>query len=261
MLLRLFLILGLVLLGGTGWFIVGTQPPTVQGAPVEAMTYRLQESGFLPKGDIEEDEVVEEAEIFEVPPMDEMMLEAAMEAMGDMPGMKMDGDSGSMNMSEGGDTGMKMEGDGNSMTMADGDQPMNMGESSDGAMKMDSGSGSMNMGDGSDTGMKMGMAVECEDGSGLSFCKGAPGEVDREITLSMREWSFDKMDVEVKKGEKIRLTVRNDGQILHEFMFMSMPLMQAVEYRAKRADWSLFEHEALFEQALLVPGQEMTVVI
>ncbi|MFV2002021.1 MAG: multicopper oxidase domain-containing protein, partial [Paracoccaceae bacterium] len=49
--------------------------------------------------------------------------------------------------------------------------------------------------------------------------------------------------------------------IPHEFMFMSPPLMAAVSYRTTRADWSLFEHESLFEQALVLPGGEFSFVL
>ena len=37
--------------------------------------------------------------------------------------------------------------------------------------------------------------------------------------------------------------------------------MQAVQYRSTRADWNLFEHEALFEQALVLPGGEFSFVL
>ena len=86
------------------------------------------------------------------------------------------------------------------------------------------------------------------------------GAFDREISLSMSEWTFSDLEIDAKQGERIKFTLRNDGAVLHEFMFMTMVQMQAVNYRAKRADWSLFEHEALFEKSLLMPGQEITFV-
>ena len=86
------------------------------------------------------------------------------------------------------------------------------------------------------------------------------GAFDREITLSMSEWTFSDLEIDAKAGERIRFTLRNDGTILHEFMFMSMAAMQAVNYRARRADWNLLEHEALYEKSLLLPGQEITFV-
>jgi len=87
------------------------------------------------------------------------------------------------------------------------------------------------------------------------------GDYDREIVLTMSEWKFSDMKIDVKPGERIRFTVKNGGQIPHEFMFMSPPLMNAVNYRAHRADWSLFEHEALYEKALVLPGGEFSFVL
>ena len=86
------------------------------------------------------------------------------------------------------------------------------------------------------------------------------GEFDREIELSMTEWSFSNLEIDAQPGERIRFKIRNDGVVLHEFMFMSMAAMQAVNYRAKRADWSLLEHEAHYEKSLLLPGQELVFV-
>ncbi len=227
MILRFFLVFGLTLIGVTGYFTIVQAPPSVQQPPGMAEVSRWQEENILPGGELAENDEVEHG-IFEVPPMDEVMLDAAREAMGEMPGMDMGG--GSM-------PGMDMSGDGG-MDMA--------GES--GTMDM---SGNMDMAQ---------MAVECEGEGGLSFCPDGARAV-REISLSMREWEFDQAAIDVKPGERIRFTVKNDGQVLHEFMFMTMPLMQAVAYRAERADWSLLEHEALFEKSLLLPGQEMSFVV
>ena len=86
------------------------------------------------------------------------------------------------------------------------------------------------------------------------------GPFDREISLSMSEWTFSDLDIEAQPGERIRFTLRNDGETLHEFMFMSMAGMQGVNYRARRADWSLLEHVALYEKSLMLPGEEITFV-
>ncbi|HGG03973.1 MAG TPA: hypothetical protein ENK28_00800 [Aliiroseovarius sp.] len=141
------------------------------------------------------------------------------------------------------------------MDMAEG---TTMDMSNGGTMDMAEGT-TMDMSNGGTMDMAA-MEPECEDGGGLSFCPDG-ASVDREIKLSMREWSFDQMEIEVKAGERIRFTVQNDGKVLHEFMFMTMPLMQAVDYRALRADWSLLEHEALFEKSLLLPGQDLSFVV
>ncbi len=206
MIMRLFLALGLVLLGVTAYFIVIDQPPTYQAAPAMPETARLQKAGIIPPGTPEENQEAEEG-IFEVPPMDERML-AAIEEGGSMTGMAM------KTTTENDDAAMQMKGGDETMAMAEG---------------------------------------------GLIFAEDAP--YDREITLAMSEWRFSKMKISVKKGERIKFTIRNDGRIPHEFMFMTMPAMQAVNYRAKRADWNLLEHEALFEQPLLLPGSEISVVM
>ncbi len=159
---------------------------------------------------------------------------------------------GTMDMAEG--TTMDMS-NGGTMDMAEG---TTMDMSNGGTMDMAEGT-TMDMSNGGTMDMAA-MEPECEGGGGLNFCPDA-ADVDREITLSMREWSFDQMEINVKAGERIRFTVKNEGNVLHEFMFMTMPLMQAVNYRAMRADWSLLEHEALFEKSLLLPGQDLSFVV
>jgi uncharacterized cupredoxin-like copper-binding protein len=190
-------------------------------------------------------------------------------------GMKMDG---GMKMSD----GMKMDG---SMKMSDG---MKMG----GGMKMSDGTkmdGGMKMSDGMkmDGGMTMkpaeheGMAMKPAEGHGEEEKKEAHGEdeekegmgggglrilpdhakVDREIEITMREWGYSLADFEVKPGERIRLTIRNAGQIPHEFMFMPMVNMRAIAYRLERADWNLLEHDAPYERSLVMPGETFQVSI
>ena len=106
--------------------------------------------------------------------------------------------------------------------------------------------------DGHSSGMEMG-----EGGLLISEV----GHFDREINLTMTEWGYSDMELDVKMGERIKFTVTNAGQIPHEFMFMTMPAMSAVNYRITRADWSLLEHEALFEEALVLPGGEFTFTV
>ncbi len=221
MVLRLFLLLGLVLLGGTGWFIVVQQPPTVQATPQISEMTRLREEGVVPMGDMEENPELEHG-VFETPLEDEAYLEEAMANMGSMPGMDMSADGSGMDMASDEGSGMDMASDGGEMT----------GEEAEAAMAQ-----------------KM---------AGLLISDG--GAYDREINLSMSEWTFSDLNIEVKEGERIKFTLRNDGNVLHEFMFMTMAQMQAINYRAKRADWSLFEHEALYEKSLLLPEDEITFV-
>ena len=262
MIMRLFLLFGIVLLGVTGYFTVVEQPPAFQASLEESSLAPFQAEGILPTGDLAEDEELEHG-VFDVPAMDEMMLENAMASGGmagmDMGAMDMDGDATmtmpdgtTMPMAEMGDAPAAMDMDGDAtMTMPDGTtMPMaEMGEAP-AAMDMD-GDATMPM-------AEMVTAIPVGEG-GLGFAEEA--NFDREIKLSMLEWSFSDLNIDVKQGERIKFTVRNDGKILHEFMFMTMPAMQAVTYRAKRADWNLLEHEALFEKSLVLPGAEFSFVV
>jgi uncharacterized cupredoxin-like copper-binding protein len=195
----------------------------------------------------------------------------------DMSAMKMDDDAEmKMSMTDGGETmdmsAMKMDGDAEmKMSMADGGETMDMS-----AMKMD-GDAEMKMPMADDGGtmdmsaMKIDgdadMEPHMEDddeakhmgGSGILIAN--EGDFDREIKLTMAEWKYSKMLIDVNPGERIKFTVINGGQIPHEFMFMDMPLMSAVNYRLTRVDWSLLEHEALYEKALVLPGGEFTFVL
>lgn len=221
MVLRFFLLLGLVLLGGTGWFIVVQQPPTVQATPQMAEVTRLREEGVIPKGNMVANPELEH-DVFETPAEDEEYLEEAMAEMGSMPGMDMSTDGSGMNMASDQGSGMNMASDQGEMEDEEAEAAM--------AQKM------------------------------AGFLISDDGEYDREITLSMSEWTFSDLTVDVKEGERVKFTVRNDGNVLHEFMFMTMAQMQAINYRAKRADWNLLEHEALFEKALMLPDDEITFV-
>ncbi len=287
MIMRLFLILGLILLGGTGYFIVVQVPPTVQAAPAVGDIERLREEGIIPEGSLVENEEVEH-DVFGVPPEDEAMIEAAAQNM-DMGDMDM-GTGGDMNMAT--DTAMDMTagGDMNMATdtatdmAAGGDMNMaadtatdmaaggDMNMATDTAMDMTAG-GDMNMAADTATDMAAGgdmnmavTAVSEEEADRLmagqmaGLIVTAEGDYDREIELSMSEWTFSDLSIDAQAGERIRFTLRNDGTILHEFMFMGMAQMQGVNYRAQRADWNLLEHEALFEQSLLLPGEEITFV-
>ncbi len=202
----------------------------------------------------------------------------------DSGAMNMGGDSGTMNMATesgavnktkssdamdmgAGSGGMNMAADSSAMNMVPVSDSMNMGSGTgdlnkakdSGAMSMDGDSGGMNMAMGSEA-MEMDEEEEmAEPAGGLLITNG--GAFDREIDLTMTEWGFSEMTLDVNVGERIRFNVKNGGQIPHEFMFMNMALMEAVKYRATRADWSLFEHEALFEQALVLPGGDFTFVL
>tara|TARA_R110002095_G_scaffold167044_1_gene144898 strand:- start:1645 stop:2553 length:909 start_codon:yes stop_codon:yes gene_type:complete len=267
MIMRLFLGVGLVLLAVTSYFVVVVPPPNVQLVPKVSAVTVLQREGILPTGDIAENEEIEHG-IFEVPPQDEVMLESATADM-DMSGMDMGGSTMTMpngtvmndsDMPAAGDTAMDMSNGEGTMTMPDGTvmKDSDMPAAGDTAMDMNKGNETMTTAD--DTAMDGMDTAEMEMAEGgLAFSD--DGDFDREITLSMTEWTFSDLNLEVAKGERIRFTVRNDGQTLHEFMFMTMPAMAAVNYRAKRADWNLLEHEALFEKSLLLPGGEISFIV
>jgi uncharacterized cupredoxin-like copper-binding protein len=87
------------------------------------------------------------------------------------------------------------------------------------------------------------------------------GMAGRTIEIEMREWGFSPPNITVKAGEVIHFKVRNRGNMPHEFMFMPPAGMTAVNYRLERADWSLTEHEASFERALVLPGDGFETVV
>ncbi len=207
------------------------------------------------------------------------------EAAGKMPmadeaktAMKMEGDGTmKMPMADDGKTAMKMgEEAAENMPMAgeaktamkmgeDAAENMPMADEAKTTMKMEGdGTMKMPMADEAKTAMKMDGDGEAPHGEeekvegGLKITE--EGKFDREVTLTMAEWKFSDLNLNVKKGEKIRFTITNEGKIPHEFMFMSMAAMQAVNYRAKRADWNLLEHEALFEKSLVLPGGKFSFV-
>ncbi|MBI3041781.1 MAG: copper-binding protein [Betaproteobacteria bacterium] len=107
--------------------------------------------------------------------------------------------------------------------------------------------------------------------AGLSvLAEGTPDEikkalgataVDRTIEISMSEWGYQPGHVTVKPGEVIRLVLRHAGYTPHEFMLMTDAAMNAVDYRLQRADWSLLEHEAIYEKSLVLPGDRFEVVV
>jgi uncharacterized cupredoxin-like copper-binding protein len=100
-------------------------------------------------------------------------------------------------------------------------------------------------------------------GYGLRVLPGhmAQGMIDRSVEITMAEWGFGPGNLTVKPGEVVRLVVRNDGKLPHEFMLMPQQQMNAVNYRLERADWNLLEHEAVFERSAILPGDSFEVVV
>ena len=236
--IRVFVLAGIV--GGlaiayVSIFMLG---PIAQLAPPETLLTGYRALGAVPQSvNLAEDESVEH-DIFGVPEEDEVQLAIAMEALGDMGDMNMGGDGAAMDMGADDNAAMDMEGDGTAADMAADDNA---------AMDME--------GDGTATAMDMteeeAPHTEGEAAGGLLIAN--EENFDREINLKMTEWGFSDMNIAVTKGETIRFNVVNDGEILHEFMIMEMAAMQAVGYRVNRADWSLLEHEALYEKSLVLP--------
>jgi len=257
--LKFFGIVGLVGVVITGYLVTFGVGPNRQLPPSVSLLEGFREDGFLPENrNLPNDHAGEDAGAFEVPEQDGVVLAAAIESMGgmDMGGM----DMGGMDMAEGGEAVLDMD--------MDGDGVMDMSSADMGNMS------NMDM-DGSDNamdGMDMAERDDAMEGMDMSPSSGAEmgeggiliteeGDFDRVVDLTMTEWSYSDMQLDVTLGERIKLVVTNDGEIPHEFMFMTMPLMAAANYRLTRADWSLLEHEALFEQALILPGGSFEIII
>ncbi len=248
--IRVFVLVGLV--GGliVAYLTTAGVGTISQLPPSESLLTNFREEGFVPANlNLQEDESAEDIGVFEVPAQDEVVLEQAIEEMGSMPGMDMSGgDSGTMDMAT--STTEMTNSDGTTMNM--GDAATTMTNSDGTTMNMGDAATAMNM---SPSNAAMGDMSE----GGIMVME--DGEFDREIVLTMTEWGFSDMSIDVKVGERIKFTVKNGGQIPHEFMFMNGPLMAAANYRATRADWSLFEHEALFEKPLVLPGGDFEFVV
>ena len=83
----------------------------------------------------------------------------------------------------------------------------------------------------------------------------------RRIDLAMKEWGYSAPSLTVKTGEVVRFVVTNKGSMPHEFMLMGGPAMQAVNYRLGRADWNLTEHEAPYENPVVMPGDTFELLV
>ncbi len=153
--------------------------------------------------------------------------------------------------------GMKMEGEAAKKMPMDGENQMAMKMEGEAAKKKPMG-GENQMAMKKDGDAEPAGHAGDEDESGLKITE--EGRFDREIDLTMDEWKFSNRNIEVKTGERIRFNITNGGKIPHEFMFMTMPAMAAVNYRATRADWNLLEHEALFEKSIVLPGGKFSFV-
>ncbi len=239
--IRFFVLVGLI--GGllVAYLTTLAVGPIAQLPPSESLLTDFRAEGYVPKSvNLAIDETAESLDVFTVPAEDKVQLAAAIAAAGTMD-MSGSGDAAAPMTNADGST-MDMSGSGTAAT--DGTAPMTNADGS-----------TMDM-----SGSATAAVVPMPKGEGgLAFAE--DGAFDREIVLTMAEWKFSEMAIDVKPGERIKFTVKNGGQIPHEFMFMSPPLMNAVTYRSTRADWNLYEHKALYERALVLPGGEFTFVM
>ena len=228
--IKLFVLLGVGGVLVVGYLTTFGVAPEAQLPPTVSQLVKFEAEGYVPGAN----DLVENPEVghgvFDVPEEDEEQLKIAMENMDmDMAGMDMA-------------AGESMEGMDMSGSAAEGDSMAGMDMS------------------GTEAEGEEEHGEEGEEGEGGLLIT-EDGDFDRELRLEMTEWGYSDMQIDVKAGERIKFTVINVGQIPHEFMFMTMPAMAAVAYRMDRADWSLLEHEALFEEALVLPGGEFTFVV
>ncbi len=101
-----------------------------------------------------------------------------------------------------------------------------------------------------------------EGGGGIELvAAGAAMPAARTIEVKMTEWGYSPSSIMVEPGEVIRFVITNGGNIPHEFMLMTGPGMASVGYRIQRADWNLTEHEAIFENPLVMPGDSFETVL
>ena len=286
--LKFFGIVGLVGAVVTTYLVTYGVGPERQLPPEVSLLEGFREEGVLTETvNLPNDHSAEDVGAFEVPAEDEVYLEAAIENMGDMSGMDMSGgDAGSMegmDMSTTAEAADTMEGMDMSTTAeaADTMAGMDMSGSGEAVLDMDmNGDGVMDMSSadmnaGNMDGMDMAAAdattemaadMQMSPSGGALMGEGGlliteEGDFDRTIDLTMTEWGYSDMNIEVQVGERIKFVIANEGEILHEFMFMNGPLMAAANYRLTRADWSMLEHEALFEKPLMLPGGSFEVIV
>jgi len=258
--MRLFTFIGILIVALATYLSTYGQGPDFQMPPKMSLLETFEAQGLIPNANavVENEEL--EHDIFEVPPEDKKQLEMAMSNMEgmDMSGMEME-ENGAMKMKVNPDGTMAVDANGNmimepadntAMKMDDGkkDEPvMKMKLNPDGSMAVDANGNMIMEAEEKPHG-------EEEPEGGLVITENEDDAFDREIKLTMSEWDYSNLNIEVKTGERIKFTLTNSGKIPHEFMFMTMPAMAAINYRARRADWSLLEHEALYEKSLVLPG-------
>jgi uncharacterized cupredoxin-like copper-binding protein len=283
MIVRVWLIAGIALVVLAWVLMVPWSPPTTQRAPT-SMIKGYRADGLMPAaGALAMSDKVGH-DVFEVPASDAMHLQEAMAAAGGMPGMEsMPGmeqhteeampasrehASEDMQAME-----KKAASPGESMPAIDthGEKELpakaDTGHADKGAGEHTAeGVASMpphadEAGHGSSGGEAVGLSILAQ-GSADAVAKAIDGlAVTKTVELTMYEWGYRPNHVMVAPGDVIHLVVRHAGNTPHEFMLMTGPAMNAVDYRAERADWNLLEHEAIFEKPIVLPGDSFEVVL
>jgi uncharacterized cupredoxin-like copper-binding protein len=244
MIMRLWILASIVLVALAWVLMVPLTPPPSQASPPSTIdANRL--AGVVPKtGEMMFSDAVGH-DVFEIPATDAAHAaeEAAAGGMADMPGMATGTPATPAETPTGGDAGHGAE------VGVAGTMPGMPGMAEGGSMTEMPAMGS-------DTG-----AHEAGQ-AGLQVVDGMMAHMAaRTVEIEMREWSFSPANITVAAGEVVRLVVRNTGNVPHEFMLMPPQGMAAVAYRLERADWSLTEHEAIFEREAVLPGDSFEVVV
>ncbi len=283
--IRMFVVVGTIGVLAISYNTVFLAGPETQVTPSKSLLAGFQAQGFVPApGEVSLSEEIGH-DVFAVPKEDARQLQMAMKSM---PGMKMEGgDHAKEGMKMKDMPGMKMEG--MKMESMPGMKMEGMKMESMPGMKMEG--MKMEGGDHAKEGMKMDMTKEAAEAHGEEAGKGEEGhgggsvaegltviaqgsaaEIERELaekgltvdytaTIDMKEWEYSTSMIMAQTGQVIRLKVRNTGSTPHEFMLMNGPSMSAVNYRLRRADWNLLEHEALAEVPIVLPGGGFEMVV
>lgn len=267
-----------ILLGTVSWLLLVPFSPTDFQASPGTNIADSRKAGLVPEpGDMKMSGEIGH-EVFEVPDTDAMHPAMATAGDGGMEGMQM-GEPEAEHAEEP-VAGMQM-GEPEAEHAEEPMEGMQMGDQAEQpteSMAMDDQSGQpmdgMQMDEQAEQPME-GMAMESEagheeeaeeeghaGGAGLTVLDAKMARMaSRTVEIDMAEWGFSPGNLTVKPGEVIRFAVRNTGNLPHEFMFMPGAAMEAVNYRLERADWNLLEHEAPFEQPVVMPGDSFEVVI
>jgi uncharacterized cupredoxin-like copper-binding protein len=87
---------------------------------------------------------------------------------------------------------------------------------------------------------------------------GNPSQVKRTITVSMADtMRFSPARLQVKRGDTVRIVVRNDGKALHEFVLGTMAQLKA--HAEMMREHPGMEHDEPY-MAHVAPGRRATVV-